>query len=1095
MPKAGRLILSILIILVLVSVSITSTAHETPWWDETFSHRQEISIPIDTSLEYSKFQPIDIKIDFDNSCWAKNTEEHSLRVIFERRGEFKEIECQIYDLEYTNKNHIKSCNLVFIIPEEANGEEKYYLYYDGNDKTGPDYFDHVKVEDSYFEYAPIPGYSVEGNYFNIIDGDYSIYQICYDGKLLDRARTQYVTKLKEHSKTIEPKNGELFAVFDFSFFNENSDEPKDYISTMDELVSKEILVDGNLMINVGIVSKSKNNEVQTTAYYKYYHCSSSDKRLHVKVKHESNKDIKTTNLDVLAEGTYAYMQTSESISRTIKELNFGKVFPYLHLYNEKDFISEYKLDTDPDYIPTRDIPPVIGNEDDVDLGKKAWICFDDGEEGVSHSLIFGSNEVVQSGSDERDGIRVAAYSDDYPHLPGLEVNNAGVMLNRNTYESGGQRDLSIPKDFCAEFYVDFFSSQSGGYLSAQNEAEIFQRLVKSKPSKDSFVLTNIEDIGKNELTVYLHNSKSSQYGLGLSALTGLNVSYETVELYQDNKMIRSSSPAKIEMNKLSDDFKKTGLGSIKSTLSSINLESLSLFKKVSFSNLEEGTYLVKIYRKNCLMNEKEKIVGFKLIEVNGDTVSHIYCRPAGVVSLSIFDQKDKPVDNVDCNLFYNNVCISKGLTSDEGKITFSAPVFLNEKYTLNLNYRGFDIISEPIELGLTNILRPKKIDVDINRYDLKIKLFDSLGLPCSVDIDPVLRYDKNTEIFYTSNKNDECYSFNNVFSEEYILQIPYKNDLIEKEINVNSDEEIELIFPFEYAVNSDVFNIRGEKIDDWKILLLRSGKELEFNSSDSYISLPPGNYDVEVYSNNRLLSKSKIEVTGETSLPVVTEEEPLYPILTHIFLIFVLFFGCILLYKNKRYTSILLFSALIIAIISLLMPWWSIYGFSDSKLIETSSKMFLIPTNLVTMTTGSDYSMGDISFLPDTFLIALYVVISFVLLGFIFLSFSNILKKRLKKKLASLFFIFGLLSFILSALIFTFSMSEFANVSTGSFIGIGDLDIRIPLENSYESISCIWGPDIGFYLLIVSIVLLLCFFILKGKKGAYKFEDKFFDSY
>ena len=79
-------------------------------------------IPIDTSLNHSRFQPIDIKIDFQNPCWAKNTEEHSIRVILEKENEFQEMECQIYDLEHVDDNTITSCSLVFLVPEDADGK-------------------------------------------------------------------------------------------------------------------------------------------------------------------------------------------------------------------------------------------------------------------------------------------------------------------------------------------------------------------------------------------------------------------------------------------------------------------------------------------------------------------------------------------------------------------------------------------------------------------------------------------------------------------------------------------------------------------------------------------------------------------------------------------------------------------------------------------------------------------------------------------------------------------------------------------------------------------------------------------------------------
>ena len=109
--------------------------NNTRWWDEDWDFRQQIDIPINTSNEQAKFQPIDISVEFKNTCWAKNEKEHSIRVVFQQNEKSIELESQIYDLTNTNGNSINRCNLVFLIPKEANGKETYYIYYDDNEKT------------------------------------------------------------------------------------------------------------------------------------------------------------------------------------------------------------------------------------------------------------------------------------------------------------------------------------------------------------------------------------------------------------------------------------------------------------------------------------------------------------------------------------------------------------------------------------------------------------------------------------------------------------------------------------------------------------------------------------------------------------------------------------------------------------------------------------------------------------------------------------------------------------------------------------------------------------------------------------------------
>ena len=64
-------ILSSLILISTVNVESINTldiiSHETPSysWDSDWSYNQEVNIPITTSNVYSKYQPIDIRIEFD----------------------------------------------------------------------------------------------------------------------------------------------------------------------------------------------------------------------------------------------------------------------------------------------------------------------------------------------------------------------------------------------------------------------------------------------------------------------------------------------------------------------------------------------------------------------------------------------------------------------------------------------------------------------------------------------------------------------------------------------------------------------------------------------------------------------------------------------------------------------------------------------------------------------------------------------------------------------------------------------------------------------------------------------------------------------
>ena len=126
---------------------LPTPAEDVLWWDDDWSYRQEIPIPFDTSLSIAKYQPIDTFIEFENPCWAKNDQEHSLRVVLQYGENVIELDSQIYKLDFLDQTHIQGCGLVFLIPEEAHGKEQYYVYYDHSEKTAPNYVDHVSIEE------------------------------------------------------------------------------------------------------------------------------------------------------------------------------------------------------------------------------------------------------------------------------------------------------------------------------------------------------------------------------------------------------------------------------------------------------------------------------------------------------------------------------------------------------------------------------------------------------------------------------------------------------------------------------------------------------------------------------------------------------------------------------------------------------------------------------------------------------------------------------------------------------------------------------------------------------------------------------------
>ncbi len=78
---------------------------------------------------------------------------------------------------------------------------------------------------------------------------------------------------------------------------------------------------------------------------------------------------------------------------------------------------------------------------------------------------------------------------------------------------------------------------------------------------------------------------------------------------------------------------------------------------------------------------------------------------------------------------------------------------------------------------------------------------------------------------------------------------------------------------------------------------------------------------------------------------------------------------------------------------------------------------------------------------------------------------------------------------VVSLIVFFYAFSQLTQVGVGSFMGSGDLDVTLPGEVEQNTLSCSWGPGIGFYLLIPSLILLiLTLFIKRIEKRFYRKE-------
>ncbi len=1077
-----------MLVVLIFNFSINSTPAEPNTWNEEWGYSQEIIIPINTEIQAAKYQPVDIRLDFENRCWVKNEEEHSIRVCSWDGYEWHELESQIYDLQSIDNNYISSCSLVFLIPEFADGNEKYFVYYSDSKKNSPDYKNHVQIEESYYHYEPISGYALESSYFKITDEGYCNYIVSQEGHFMGYNTGQHITKMNEKTIDIKPKNGDTIASFDFKY--SYGDDLFDYSSTSQKMISKEILNDGNLMVEFGMISRSKLDDLQTTANYKYYHCPTLvQSRIHVHIKHEALKDITLDEvivLDTNTDGTYATLQTQAVKSKTINDLNLGKIYPFLHYNNEIDTLSEIDVDIDPEYIPEDLDIRIISLKDDVDLGKNSWVSFDDGETGTAHAIIFYSNDVLKQGNNERNGLQINSYEMDYPHLPGLENNMANIVISRNSYEIDGNFDTIIPQDFIVEFDAEFFTTRNDGYKILDDEAKIFRNLIENKPEYNLDFNNEKDEVEKHTLSINVHQAPSIPMGSSISALFGKNFSFITVEIYKEEEYISSESAVRLPMEAM-DDFDNSRI--IKTIIQSIKYfewRNLSFYKKVIFSDIEESKYVVKIFRENSIFSKHKQYIGFAIVDLKEDTKININCRSEGIANLILMDQNGDRVENAEILLINSNSIISKTITNTEGEADIRAPKN-SEDYSLQVVYKGLFVYDDLIKINSLSNLNSDIESINIERYNIDLEIFDKWDLSPEVELNPVIVHDdSNDQIVINSDKKSASeYVFKYIPPGDYYMVFRYKSYIIEEKIKLTNDLNLKLEFPAEYEINIITRDSRGLNYPDSKVYISRNGKKIELakNNHDFSDTIPPGEYNLEIYDDQELIYNKNINILGDTNFDIVTKHDSLFTmILLSICIILIMFF-IIYSYLKKNIKLSLIFIPIILVLMSILFPWWTIQGSSNQ--IESSTSMFLYPMELVTITTSSDIISGERAYIPDLFILVvnIFLLISFV--GCILTALSFYFYKNDKKKIIFTSLIVSLITFIIAISMFIFALNELSSITVGSIIGQGNIDSNIFEEGSIISLYSNWGFGNGFYIYLISnsMIFLHLIYFFKSNEG------------
>jgi len=1012
-----------------LSITVTSQEKSPPWWDKNWSYNQEIILPIETNTPYAKNQPIDTFVSLEHPCWAKDISENSIRVVCWDGNQWHELESQIYDIEYAETNCICKCGLVFLIPDVANGNEKYFVYYDDKEKPAPNYIDHISIEDAYYYYEPISGISVEGDYYNIMEDGYCVYGVGQRGEILGRKLSQVIVRLKPKTTEFDTVSSEVVTSFAFSF-NEGPDD-KDEVSSDQVLISKEISIDGNLMIEFGLKSKSSDGRILTSNVYKYYYSPTINKRFCVHVKHEITEECKVKG-EVNVDGRFGAMASYKSTSARIQKMRFGDILPYLNVYGENKNIREYKMNPDPE---GKEKQWIISYSDDCDVGEESWISYGEGKKGRIHGVIFSSNTgIVKSGKNENDGISIKVGQKEYFDFAGSEVDYAAINFGRNSYEKSTGHDLTIPKDMIVEFDAEFFSSEEGDYNDVSGEAKIYRTLIQHRQKDGGFE----GDENIHILTVIPRLTGRILSWPSLSKKFAFLPSIE-VDLYKDNKLFSSGT------------ISKPLIGA----------------PRFKFPKLSPGCYGVKVFLNNS--RGERRFIGFEPVGIYGDKEVNVLCTWEKNFKVTYNDQNGNSIKYIDLKIITgNNTVVIENTTDNSGVVDFGIPYSLKTPYYLRAYYKGFLVYDKKL------LMKQKNADINIEVYDLNARIRDTLGMSPGVDVRPVLTSQEmaNPIDITPIELSPGEYLFEKLPCANYELQISYGGVLDKKTIKIPENQNmVDMSFTATFDLNLDLFNSRGEKITDSnkKIDVVREGKTVyDSELPTKTFNLPPAKYTINVYSDGKLVALKTVDLIGNRKEKIVTIIESITPtIITVLAIIFIFESIVILLAKKISLNTFLKITAMAIILISLVQPWWGLYGASDNNTVSKSSEMFLVPQTMIDKVVYKNTPFLDVSTIPDLFTNFLVVLLIIVCSGLALLGLSFIPNIVLKRRFSMALVIASIIFLVLVLIAFYFGMHLITEVTLGSLTGEGIIDVKIPNGDTIY-VHSNWGFGNGFYLCVVA---------------------------
>jgi hypothetical protein len=974
-------------------------------------HRQTILLP-ELSPAMAG-QPIDIRVRFEQPCYAANETRHAVRVLYDDGSGAVELPCQIYDLERMDSAHITGCRLVFLL----RGPGEYVLAYSDDETGAPGYEDHVSVGEGSYYYEPVPGYSIDLDYYSIADDGDVVYGVGQQGDFFGIDMSQKIIKQLPDRQSFEVQNWGQLASYAF-FWYEGRDRGTD-----EQLLSKNIMVDGPLMTRVGIQSSSANGKAETTAVYTYYHSPGSEKRLMAAVEHEVKERCMVdgvTNED----GVYAYLLSVKARSSSIDRLNLGAIPPFLHVNTEDGVVHQYRLDQDPE---SSDYRWLLDTRDDIDIGSPAWVSIDSGTTGTAYALLFNTTTPAPS----LPGMQVRAVGRQEVSVPGLEVDGGGISLGRNAYERDGEHDLVIPAGFTARFTSEFYTTQNNGVGAVKQEVKSFERLKDCRLCSGTGITGGTGE--RHRLVVAAHLAPSLPLAPALSLLTGWQLPATSVELWRNDSMISSGIASRIPLDV--------------DALLGLDLRNATVFKTAVFPRVPPGRYVIRV--RGGL--DGRRYIGARAVTVDKNMSARVWCRLEGSLDVAVYDQHGNGIPGVAVRLLDDDASIAGNTTGSDGTATLRAP--MPASYLLRASYKGFVLHERDIRLP-----RLSGIEVTAELHDLDVVVKDRLDMPPGVPLQPVLTSPDmaTSTLLQGEHRGDGSYRYTDLPAGGYVLRIRYKSVLVERDVTVPSDI-VAVPFPAAYHLRVSCHDRRGLP-EDCDIMLMRDGRRVDT------AELPPGEYHVTAVDDRETVAERDIMVTGDTSINMVTTQQPLYPLLGSVAVIVLA--GLALLLQRSRLTwhRGLLIAAIALLLVAPLHGWWQLTGSHGATEMETN--VYLLPAEMITTGHAPDYAGGSIAELPG-----LFYTMGSAVAGLLAAAVGLLMVYWYHRRAWLPWLAVG--ASVAAVVLFTLGMSLASEVLVGDLWGSGTVAISLPGLDNGSSLHASWHPALGFWLAVLGVIALV----------------------